>query len=65
MSEEPKGDVVKQEVQPVAAPVAPTPKSVTGIGIAALIVGIVAFLSGLVPIWGFIVGAVAVVLCII
>lgn len=38
---------------------------VNGLGIAAMVVGIVAFLSGLVPFWGFIAGTVAVVLAII
>ncbi|TAL14673.1 DUF4352 domain-containing protein [Patescibacteria group bacterium] len=45
--------------------VAAGPQSVTGIGIAALVVGIVAFLSGLLPIWGLIVAAAAIVLSII
>ena len=39
-----------------------TPTSSQGIGIAALIVGIVAFLSGLVPVWGLLVGVAAIVL---
>ncbi len=42
-----------------------TPQAATGIGIAGMIVGIVAFLSGWIAIWGFLVGATAVVLSII
>jgi len=53
----------KQEAPNTAPPAAP--KAATGIGIAALIVGIVGFLSGLLPIWGLVTGAVAVVLSII
>jgi len=41
------------------------PQSANGIGIAALIVGIVAFLSGWLPVWGLLVGVAAVVLGII
>ena len=41
------------------------PQTANGIGIAALIVGIVAFLSGWVPVWGFLIGVAAIVLGII
>ena len=41
---------------------APAPQSVGGLSIAALVVGIVAFLSGLVPVWGLMVGVAAIVL---
>jgi hypothetical protein len=51
----------KQAAKPAPA----APQAATGIGIAALIVGIVGFLSGLLPVWGFLVGATAVVLSII
>ncbi len=54
---------VNQAAPKKTAPTAP--QGATGIGIAALIVGIVGFLSGLLPIWGLIVGAVAVVLSIL
>ena len=40
-------------------------KSASGIGIAALVVGIVAILSGWAPVWGLIVGAAAIVLGIV
>ena len=42
-----------------------TPSPVNGLAIAALVVGIIAFLSGWVPFWAFIAGAAAVVLGII
>ena len=47
---------------PQYAPITPTPK---GLAITALVVGIIAFLTGLVPVLGFILGAVAVVFGII
>jgi hypothetical protein len=42
-----------------------TPQTTTGIGIAALVVGIVAFLSGWVAVWGVLAGIAAIVLGII
>lgn len=49
-----------------SAPVQPAqPSEAKGLAIAALVVGIVAFLSGWAPIWGMIVGIVAVVLGIV
>jgi hypothetical protein len=45
-------------------PKTPTPSTSTvhGLSIAALVVGVVAFLSGLVPVWGLLVGIAAIVL---
>ena len=58
-----------QAPQPTpAVPVTPVPVATgptNGLAIAALIVGIVAFLSGWIPFWGFIVGVAAVVLGVI
>lgn len=61
-----------QAPQPTpAVPVTPVPVTAgpagptNGLAIAALIVGIVAFLSGWIPFWGFIVGVAAVVLGIL
>lgn len=59
-----------QPVQPTPAaapaPVQPTqPTEAKGLAVAALVVGIVAFLSGWAPIWGMIVGIAAVVLGIL
>jgi hypothetical protein len=42
-----------------------TPQTATGIGIAALVVGIVAFVSGWIAIWGVLAGVAAIVLGII
>lgn len=47
------------------APASPAPRKSNGLAIAALIVGIVAILSGWVPFWGFVVGAAAIILGII
>ena len=49
---------------PLATP-APGPHGTNGLAVAALVTGIVAFLSGLVPFWGFLVGAAAVILGIL
>lgn len=58
-------ETTKPSEQPAPTPAPAAPQTVTGIGIAALIVGIVAFLSGWIAIWGVLVGATAVVLSII
>lgn len=50
--------------QPVTTP-SPQPKVAGGLAIAALVVGIVAFLSGWAPVWGLLVGAAALVLGIV
>lgn len=64
MAEEKNSETTQETTKPVVA-VAATPQSITGLGIAALVVGIVAFLSGLLPIWGILVGAAAIVLSVI
>lgn len=52
--------------QPQTQPIAPVePQPTNGLAIAALVVGIVAVISGWVPFWGLLVGATAVVLGII
>jgi len=63
-----KSESTKPEAAPVAAkPAAPAPAAgaTNGLAIAALVVGIIAVVSGWAPFWGVIVGAAAVVLGII
>jgi hypothetical protein len=50
-----------QQPLPPSAPLAPSPRS-AGLAITALIIGIVAFVSGWVPVWGLIVGGAGVAL---
>lgn len=50
------------EEKPKAKAPAPASSTVSGLSIAAIIVGAVAFLSGLVPVWGLMVGVAAIVL---
>lgn len=57
--------MVEESTKPSEHPAPAASQAVTGIGIAALVVGIVAFLSGWIVIWGLLVGATAIVLSII
>jgi hypothetical protein len=57
--------VSNQPLNPQPATGAPAPAPTNGLAIAALIVGIIAFVSGWAPIWGILVGATAVVLGIL
>lgn len=65
MSEEPKKTTAKKAPAAPTATVTAVSSPATGIGIAALIVGIVAVLSGWAPVWGLMVGAAAIVLGVI
>lgn len=63
MAEEKSTEETAEPVKPAATTTTTTSKTtVSGIGIAALVVGIVAILSGWVAIWGLLVGAGAIVL---
>lgn len=56
---------VKEETAVPTTPTSPSPGTTNGLAIAAMVVGIVAFVSGWIPFWGFLAGAAAVVLGII
>jgi hypothetical protein len=61
-------DTSKKDAAPEAAKATPAPTGVTptnGLAIAALVVGIIAFISGWAPFWGFLAGIAAVILGIL
>src|SRR6478735_2332054 len=53
-----------QRIQPQAPPVGyyGSPRPSQGLAITSLVLGIIAFLSGWIPVWGIVVGVVAVIL---
>lgn len=63
MNEETPNTVSEPTPQPASTP--PSSQKTNGLAIAALVIGILAFIGGFLPFWGFLLGATAVVLGII